>query len=519
MQYLCIDLKSFYASVECVYRGLNPLEADLLVADESRTDKTICLAVSPALKAKGVGSRPRLFEAKQAIRLYEAAHKTKVEYIVAPPRMAEYLRVSAKAYEVYRRFLSEEDIHVYSIDECFMDLTPYLHLYRAEAERVGVSPARFLAMRMIRSVLAETRITATAGIGTNLYLAKVGMDIVAKKAKPDRDGVRIAELEEEDYRLLLWEHRPLTDFWQVGPGTARRLITHGMRTMGDVAAMSVANEEELYRLFGVNAEILIDHAWGVEPVRMSDIKTYRSAGHSFSTGQVLPRPYRFEESLLVFREMTDQAVMNLLEKRMRIPTAVWWVSFDPASLEENPGYTGPICLDFYGRLHPEHTGGTVRFRPETNSRAVILAALDKAYREKVNPGLLVRRLGLSLNDPREEGSAVQTDMFTDPEAQNREHRLQEAMIEVRRRFGRNALVRGMNLLEGATAMERNKQIGGHRAGDPQCGESRRTCAQPKQASCPVGSERPENCPVDSFQWRTGGSPGPVAPIEDGDHRA
>ena len=463
MQYLCIDLKSFYASVECVYRGLNPLEADLLVADESRTDKTICLAVSPALKAKGVGSRPRLFEAKQAVRLYEAAHKTKVDYIVAPPRMAEYLRVSAKAYEIYRRFLSEEDIHVYSIDECFMDLTPYLHLYRAEAERAGVSPARFLAMRLIRSVLAETGITATAGIGTNLYLAKVGMDIVAKKAQPDRDGVRIAELGEEDYRLLLWEHRPLTDFWQVGPGTARRLTAHGMRTMGDVAAMSVANEEGLYRLFGVNAEILIDHAWGVEPVRMSDIKAYRPAGHSFSTGQVLPRPYRFEESLLVFREMAEQAVMNLLEKRMRIPMAVWWVSFDPASLEENPGYTGPVCLDFYGRLHPVHAGGTVRFRPETNSREVILAALDKAYREKVNPGLLVRRLGLSLNDPREEGSAVQTDMFTDPEAQDRERRLQEAMIEVRRRFGRNALVRGMNLLEGATAMERNKQIGGHKA--------------------------------------------------------
>ena len=486
MQCLCIDLKSFYASVECVYRKLNPLEANLLVADESRTDKTICLAVSPALKAKGVSSRPRLFEARQAIRMYEAAHKTKVEYIVAPPRMAEYLRISAHIYEIYRRFLSEEDIHVYSIDECFMDLTPYLHLYRAEAERAGLSPARFLAMRMIRTVLAETGITATAGIGTNLYLAKVSMDIVAKRSQPDEDGVRIAELDEEGYKLQLWAHRPLTDFWQIGAGTARRLMTHGMQTMGDVAAMSAANEEGLYRLFGVDAEILIDHAWGVEPVRMSDIKSYRPAGHSFSTGQVLPRPYRFEESLLVFREMAEQAVAGLVEKRMRVPMAVWWISFDPASLEENPGYTGSVALDFYGRLHPVHTGGTVRFRPETNSRSIILAALDRAFREKVNPGLLVRRIGLSLNDPREEGSAMQTDMFTDPEGLDREHRIQEAMFGVRNRFGRNALVRGMNLLEGATAMERNEQIGGHKAGDPQCGGRRKS--QPSGLSGKAGSD-------------------------------
>ena len=463
MQYLCIDLKSFYASVECVSRGLNPLEANLLVADESRTDKTICLAVSPSLKAKGVSARPRLFEARQAIRLYEAAHQTKVNYIVAPPRMAEYLRVSARVYETYRQFLSEEDIHVYSIDECFMDVTPYLHLYRADAKRAGLSPARFLAMRIIRAVLAETGITATAGIGTNLYLAKVGMDIVAKKAPPDADGVRIAELDEMGYRLQLWEHRPLTDFWQVGPGTARRLMIHGMQTMGDVAALSLTNEEILYRLFGVDAELLIDHAWGIEPVRMRDIKAYRPAGHSFSTGQVLPRPYRFEEGLTVFREMAEQAVMGLVDKRMRVPMAVWWISFDPASLEENPGYTGPVCLDFYGRLHPVHAGSTVRFRPETNSRSVILAGLEKAFREKVHPALLIRRIGIALNDPKEEGTAMQTDMFTNPEVQERERRLQEAMIEVRSRFGRNALVRGMNLLEGATALERNQQIGGHRA--------------------------------------------------------
>ena len=240
-------------------------------------------------------------------------------------------------------------------------------------------------------------------------------------------------------------------------------MTHGMQTMGDVAAMSAANEEGLFRLFGVDAEILIDHAWGIEPVQMSDIKTYRPAGPSFSTGQVLPRPYRFEEALLVFREMAEQAAAGLVEKRMRVPLAVWWVSFDPASLEENPGYTGPVALDFYGRLHPVHAGGTVRFRQETNSRGIILAALEKSFREKVNPGLLVRRIGLSLNDPREECGAVQTDMFTDPEEQERERRIQEAMIEVRHRYGANALFRGMNLLEGATAMERNRQIGGHKA--------------------------------------------------------
>ncbi len=484
MQYLCVDLKSFYASVECMYRNLNPLETDLLVADENRSDRTICLAVSPSLKAKGVSSRPRLFEARQAISLYEAAYRTKVEYLVARPRMAEYLRVSAQIYEIYRRFLSEEDIHVYSIDECFMDLTPYLHLYRAEAKRAGVSPAHSMAMRIISAVLAETGITATAGIGTNLYLAKVGMDIVAKKKQPDKGGVRIAELDEEGYRLQLWRHRPLTDFWQVGPGTARRLMTHGMQTMGDVAAVSAANGKELYRLFGVDAELLIDHAWGVEPVRICDIKAYRPSGHSFSSGQVLPRPYRFGEALLVFREMAEQAAAGLAEKQMRIPMAVWGVSFDPVSLEENPEYDGPVTPDFYGRLHPVRTGGTVRFRPETNSRGLILDTLDKAFREKVNPGLLVRRLGLSLNDPREENSAVQTDMFTDPEAQDMESQMERAMLAVRRQFGRDALVHGLNLLEGATSMERNKQIGGHRSGDLQCREFRRACAQPKQAGQP-----------------------------------
>ena len=460
---ICIDLKSFYASVECVARGLDPLKACLLVADASRTDKTICLAVSPALKAIGVSSRPRLFEAKQAIRLYEAAHHTHVDYITAVPRMAEYIRVSSEIYAVYRKYIAEDDIHVYSIDECFMDVTPYLHLYRDSAAAENVSPARFLAMAMVRDVLASTGITATVGIGTNLYLAKVAMDIVAKKSPPDLNGVRIAELDEEDYRIQLWSHRPLTDFWQIGPGTARRLITHGMRTMGDIAAVSQSNEEMLYRLFGVNAELLIDHAWGIEPTLMSDIKAYRSASHSLSAGQVLPRPYRYDEALVIFREMADGLAADLVDRHLQAAAVVWYVSFDPASLEACPDYTGPVCVDFYGRLHPAHAGGTVRFPVPTNSVREIRDAAADAFRRLVNPALLARRIMLCAEDVRSESSTVQLDLFTDYAARERELHLQHAMLSLRKKYGRNILFKGMNLLEGATAMERNRQIGGHRA--------------------------------------------------------
>ena len=460
---ICIDLKSFYASVECVARGLDPLKACLLVADASRTDKTICLAVSPALKAMGVSSRPRLFEAKQAIRLYEAAHHTRVDYITAVPRMAEYIRVSSEIYAVYRKYIAEDDIHVYSIDECFMDVTPYLHLYRDSAAAENISPARFLAMAMVRDVLASTGITATVGIGTNLYLAKVAMDIVAKKSPPDLNGVRIAELDEEDYRVQLWSHRPLTDFWQIGPGTARRLITHGMRTMGDIAAVSQSNEELLYRLFGVNAELLIDHAWGIEPTLMSDIKAYRSASHSLSAGQVLPRPYRYDEALVIFREMADGLAADLVDKHLQAAAVVWWVSFDPASLEACPDYTGPVCVDFYGRLHPAHAGGTVRFPVPTNSVREIRDAAADAFRRLVNPALLARRIMLCAEDVRSESSTAQLDLFTDYAARERELHLQRAMLSLRKKYGRNILFKGMNLLEGATAMERNRQIGGHRA--------------------------------------------------------
>ena len=460
---ICIDLKSFYASVECVARGLDPLKACLLVADASRTDKTICLAVSPALKAMGVSNRPRLFEAKQAIRLYEAAHRTRVDYITAVPRMAEYIRVSSEIYALYRKYIAEDDIHVYSIDECFMDVTPYLHLYRDSAAAENISPARFLAMAMVRDVLASTGITATVGIGTNLYLAKVAMDIVAKKSPPDLNGVRIAELDEEDYRVQLWSHRPLTDFWQIGPGTARRLITHGMRTMGDIAAVSQSNEELLYRLFGVNAELLIDHAWGIEPTLMSDIKAYRSASHSLSAGQVLPRPYRYDEALVIFREMADGLAADLVDKHLQAAAVVWWVSFDPASLEACPDYTGPVCVDFYGRLHPAHTGGTVRFPVPTNSVREIRDAAADAFRRLVNPALLARRICLCAGEVRSESSTAQLDLFTDYAARERELHLQRAMLSLRKKYGRNILFKGMNLLEGATAMERSRQIGGHRA--------------------------------------------------------
>ena len=464
--YICCDMKSFYASVECVARGLDPLKARLLVADESRSDKTICLAVSPALKAIGVPSRPRLFEAKQAIKLYEAMHHTKVDYIIAVPRMAEYIKVSARIYEVFRKYVADVDTHVYSIDELFIDVTPYLHLYRKDAKKVGVSPAHYFAMLMIRAVLKETGITATVGIGTNMYLAKIAMDITAKKAPPDKDGVRIAELDEKTYRLQLWTHVPLTDFWQIGGGTARRLHARGMFTMGDVAAMSLTNPELLYKLFGINAELLIDHAWGIEPTQMSDIKNYKTESHSLSTGQVLPRPYKYGEALLVFREMADLLCSDLFAKDLTTQALTWWVSYDPQSLENCPSYTGPLTVDFYGRVLPKGTHGMAKLRIRTNSKTPIMEALTQSFDAKVDHGLLVRRLGIAANDTRIDDGYRQLDLFTDFEAMEREKNIQRAMLAVRHKYGLNAVVKGMNLLEGATTIARNQQIGGHRAGSP-----------------------------------------------------
>lgn len=461
--YICIDLKSYYASVECVARGMDPLKANLLVADDSRTDKTIVLAVSPALKAIGVPGRPRLFEAKQKIRDYEIAHNTRIEYVTAPPRMAECIRVSSKIYEIYRKYVCKDDIHVYSIDECFIDVTGYLHFYEKDAKAAGVSPAHQMAITMIRDLLSETGITATVGIGTNLYLAKVGMDIVAKKAKPDKDGVRIAELDEDTYKILLWDHKPLTDFWMIGPGTARKLQKRGMYTLGDVATMALYDEGMFYKMFGINAEILLDHVWGIEPCLMSDIKNYKVVSHSINVGQVLSRPYSYDEAKLVFMEMADKLATELLTKNLTTRGLSFWVSFDPKSLDENPYYMGPVSIDFYGRPHPRHVGGSIKLRNRTNSNKEILSALIGAFEKKVDRNLLIRRLGVAAGDTSKENGMYQLDLFTDYEALDKERRLQHALIEVRQKYGPNALLRGFNYLEGGTARQRNLQIGGHKA--------------------------------------------------------
>ena len=460
---ICIDLKSYYASVECAARGLDPLSTNLLVADETRSDQTICLAVSPSLKAIGVPARPRLFEARQAIRLYDAAHRTRTQYYVAPPRMAEYERVSALIFSLYLHYAAPEDIHVYSIDEAFIDCTRYLSRYADEAAAQGVSPAHLMARKMIREVLDRTGITATVGIGSNLYLAKVAMDIVAKKAPPDRDGVRVAELDEQSYRLLLWDHRPLTDFWQIGPGKARRLMDDGLFTMGEIAQRSLADEEYFYRRFGIDGEILIDHAWGIEPVGMEHIKNYQTRANSLSSGQVLPRPYPFEQARVVFREMLEMLCADLFTKNLNTPALSWWVSYDHKSLEAYPHYSGPVKLDFYGRLHPCHSGGTVRLRGRTNALSVIAEAVLPSFDARADHRLLFRKLGICAEDVRVDHSIYQLDLFTDYEALEKERRLEGAILAVRKKYGANSLLKGLNFQEGATAIERNTQIGGHRA--------------------------------------------------------
>ncbi|MBO4887470.1 MAG: DNA methylase [Firmicutes bacterium] len=461
--YICIDLKSYYASVECVARGLDPLKTNLLVADESRTDQTICLAVSPSLKALGVPSRPRLFEAKQAIRLYETAHHCKVDYLIATPRMAEYERVSAQIYGIYLRYVSAEDIHVYSIDECFIDCSRYLHFYEQKAEEEGVHPARFMAMTMIRDVLKTTGITATVGIGTNLYLAKIAMDIVAKKQPADKDGVRIAELNEDSYKFLLWDHQPLTDFWQIGRGKARRLLQAGMLTMGDIAERSQWDEEFFYKTFGIDGEILIDHAWGIEPVTMRDIKNYKPSGSSLSNGQVLPRPYHYEEAVLVFREMIEVLCSDMFAQKLISRSFTWWLSYDSTSLEACPEYRGELALDFYGRIHPLHSGGTVRFLSPTSNVTTVTEALVRQFDERTDHRLLYRRMGVCAAETVLDESFLQMDIFQDAENEEKDRRLQKAMLDMRQRYGANAVFKGINMLEGATTLERNQQIGGHKA--------------------------------------------------------
>lgn len=465
-KYIAIDLKSFYASVECVERGLDPLTANLVVADESRTDKTICLAVSPSLKARGIPGRARLFEVLQKVK--------RSEFIAAVPRMQLYIDYSARIYQIYLDYVSQEDIHVYSIDEVFIDVTDYLATYRMSAHE--------LAMTIIRDILAKTGITATAGIGTNLYLCKVAMDIVAKHVKADKDGVRIAELDERTYRETLWDYQPLTAFWRVGRGIADKLNRYGLYTMGDVARQSVENEDLLYSLFGVNAELLIDHAWGWEPCTISEIKAYRPVASSMSSGQVLTCPYTAEKARVVVREMADGLAMELLDKRLLTDQVVLTVGYDKDSLTDQnvrEHYSGAITKDYYGRLVPKHAHGSRNLHGHTSSAMTIMEVVAALYDEIIDKTLLVRRLNVTANhivteeyqrrkgrEPRQldlfEG--IDTDADKEREASlEKERRVQETVLEIKKRFGKNSILRGLNFADGATMKERNRQIGGHRA--------------------------------------------------------
>lgn len=476
--YIAIDLKSFYASVECAERGLDPLTTNLVVADSSRTDKTICLAVSPSLKAYGISGRPRLFEVKQRVSqinedrrraapgrrlsgkstddpLLRSNPSLALDFIVATPRMALYMEVSSRIYAVYLKYIAPEDIHVYSIDEVFIDATDYLVSYSCSAHD--------LAMRMIRDVLATTGITATAGIGTNLYLAKVAMDIVAKHTEPDKDGVRVASLDEISYRRLLWDHTPLTDFWRVGHGISARLEAAGIHTMGELARNSLdpAWEAFLYKTFGVNAELLIDHAWGWEPCTMAHIKAFRPSSNSLGSGQVLMEPYSFEKARVVVGEMIDSLVMDLVEKRLVTDQIVLSVNYE--HLDDRPDGTN-LVRDWYGRTVPKPAHGSVNLGRKTSSTHIISEAALSLYDRIVNPKLQVRRLGVvAMNVTDEDSEVEQLELFDDSFDKEKERRQQEAILQIRRKFGKNAILKGMNFEDGATAKERNMQIGGHKA--------------------------------------------------------
>ena len=497
--YIAIDLKSFYASVECRDRGLDPLDTNLVVADESRTDKTICLAVTPTLKSFGISGRARLFEVKQKVKEVNADRKRnlrgrefsgsshfyselskdpslELDFIIAPPRMAYYMEYSTRIYEIYMKYVAPEDIIVYSIDEVFMDVTDYLQTYR-------MSP-RDLAMKMILEVLETTGITATAGIGTNLYLCKVAMDVMAKHIPSDENGVRIAFLDEMTYRRELWSHRPITDFWRVGRGYAKKLETYGIYTMGDVARCSEQNEELLYRLFGKNAELLIDHAWGWELCTVEAVKAYRPESSSLGSGQVLQCPYDAEKAKLVVREMADALSLDLVEKRLVTDQIVITVGYDIENLtdpERRKKYRGEVVTDRYGRQIPKHAHGTENLESFTSSTQKMVEAASVLYDRIVDKNLLIRRMNITANNiveekaaPQKNNSYQQLDLFTDYAAEeeqekqealrlDRERKLQEATITIKKKFGKNAILKGMSLQEGATAKNRNEQIGGHKA--------------------------------------------------------
>lgn len=497
--YIAIDLKSFYASVECVDRGLDPMTTNLVVADSSRTEKTICLAVSPSLKSYGIGGRARLFEVVQKVREVNYERRMKIpygmftgkswrnpdlqahpdwelDYIVAPPRMARYMQMSAHIYSVYLKYIAPEDIHVYSCDEVFMDVTSYLSTYKKTPHD--------LAMTIVRDVLKQTGITATAGIGTNMYLCKVAMDIVAKHMPADKNGVRIAELDEKSYREKLWDHRPLTDFWRCGKGIVSKLAMYGIETMGQIARLSVKNDEVLYKLFGVNAELLIDHSWGWEPCTMDYVKSYRPETNSLSSGQVLHEPYTFSKARVVIKEMADAVSMDLLDKGLVTDQLVVTVGYDRTSLE-NPEirakYHGPVVKDYYGREVPKSAHGTTNLDRQTSSTTLIMTAVEKLFDRIVNKDLLVRRLNITTNHvipesrvKKQDDKMVQLDLFTDyetlakqkkeeEERLAKERRMQEALLAIKKQFGKNSILKGLNFEEGATAKDRNEQIGGHKA--------------------------------------------------------
>ncbi|HCW26482.1 MAG TPA: DNA methylase [Lachnoclostridium sp.] len=502
--YAAIDLKSFYASVEVVDRNLDPMTTNLVVADRSRTSKTICLAVSPSLKAYGIPGRARLFEVEQRVSEVNRERKKyapggkftgssceanelaarpdlALDFIAAPPRMAHYMKISSMIYQIYLKYIAPEDIHSYSIDEVFIDLTSYLETYHATAHE--------LTVQMIREIQKQTKIMATAGIGTNLYLCKIAMDIMAKHIEPDADGVRIAELDEMSYRRNLWDHRPLTDFWRVGRGYAKKLEERGIYTMGDIARCSLGsdgdyyNEDLLYRLFGVNAELLIDHAWGYEPCTIADVKAYKPENHSVGSGQVLACPYTVEKAKLVVREMADLLALDLVDKKLTTDQVVLTVGYDIENLTDpkrKGNYGGEIVTDRYGRRIPKHAHGSKNLGGHTSSTKRITDAVMSLYDEIMNPKLLVRRIALSANHVACEGAEQkketyeQLDLFTDYGAQleqkkkeaedlAREKRMQQAVLEIKKKFGKNAILKGMNLEEGATAVTRNSQIGGHKA--------------------------------------------------------
>ena len=502
--YVAIDLKSFYASVECIERGLDPMTTNLVVADASRTEKTICLAVSPSLKAYGISGRARLFEVVQKVKevnqkrqktapeerlsgvSYDAEELRRnpslaLDYIAAPPQMARYMEYSSRIYAVYLKYVAPEDIHVYSIDEVFMDITSYLKMN-------DMSPREF-TKQIIKDVLKTTGITATAGIGTNLYLCKVAMDIMAKKTKPDEDGVRIAELDEMSYRKNLWSHQPLTDFWRVGKGYTKKLEEYGLFTMGDIARCSLGkdtdfyNEDLLYTLFGINAELLIDHAWGWEPCTMEEVKAYKPESNSIGSGQVLHCPYAYEQGRLIVMEMTDLLALDLVEKGLVTDQMVLTVGYDIENLtdpERSKKYHGPVRTDHYGRRVPVHAHGTINLDRQTASTKLIMDAVMELFERIVNPDLLIRRVSLVANHVidekiiQKEPVFEQMNLFTDyealdrnQEAQNealeREKKVQQAVLSIKKRYGKNAILKGMNLQEGATTLERNNQIGGHKA--------------------------------------------------------